>query len=181
MSHFAKILSPQYTCSQCCHAFGPHKGRGRRSFLPLTNEAMRVRGVTCPREVVVPGLRSHSLGACCCRPGPGLWCLGPCPSAHGPDIWGLLGRQVGTMLPNPPSPRAAGRHTRSGGCESCELERDELGQEDGGRELRSQPERPALVVIRAGEESSGLSQWKVFMRKSLRKCSSSSQDSVVKI
>lgn len=97
--------------------------------------------------------------------GSGVW--PPVPQHVALTSGGLLGRQVGTMLPDPPPPGAAGRHTRSGGCESCELERDEPGQEDGGRELRSQPERPALVVIRAGEESSGLSQWKVFMRKSL--------------
>ena len=126
----------------------------------------------CRAIALVPAAAAQGLGS-------GVWA--PVPQHMALTSGGLLGRQVGTMLPNPPSPGAAGRHTRSGGCESCELERDEPGQEDGGRELRSQPERPALVVIRAGEESSGLSQWKVFMRKSLRKCSSSSQDSVVKI
>lgn len=123
---------------------------------------------------MVLGLRSRSLGACCCCPGPGLWCLGSCTEAHGPDVWGAAGPSSGDSVTRPTFSWGCWRHTQSGGCESCELGR----RMDGGKGP-ARKARPA--AIRAGEESSGLGQWKVFMRKSLRKCSSTSQDSAVKI
>lgn len=112
MSCFAKILSPHVLgiVLNALHAVAHSiltRNRGRRycSFLNFTDEEMRVREVTCPRTVVYPVL-------------PGAWGSGvwvPVPQ-HMPLTFGelldlqCLYHQVGTMLPDSPSPGAAGRH-----------------------------------------------------------------------
>lgn len=139
-------------------------------FLHFTNEEMKVRGVTCPRKAVDPALQSHVLS-----PHAALWlglrCLGlsPCPTAHVP--WPLGSCWTSSVVSI--SWRCYLTHLFQGllgdtheavGVSSVSW--NEL-REEGGRELRPMARKARPARDKDEEESSGLSQWKVLMWKSL--------------
>ena len=127
-------------------------------FSPLTDEAMRVRGVTCRRKwwswdgraiALVPAAAAQGLGS-------GVWA--PALRHMALTSGGPLDRQVGQCYPAHLLGLLETHMERW--CESCELGR----RTEGGRGP-ARKARPA--AIRAGEEPSTLGQWEVFMRKSL--------------
>ena len=116
----------------------PHKRPGKVFSLPLTDEAMRVRGVTCQRKwwswdgraiALVPAAAAQGLGS-------GVWASALRHMAL--TSGGPLDCQVGTVLPGPSSSGAVGDTHGAVGVSP-------VSWAGGWREGEAQPERPAQL------------------------------------